>query len=85
MSIRKQYVLGQGRPTFFSRGPNLLFQKFGEPKFIGEDQTKKGLRSDLIYVFSQKAGEDQKKVLKKGFCGIFLQLTTLARRLQSTN
>ena len=55
----------QGRSTFFSRGPNLLFQKFGEPKFIGEDQKKKGLRSNLISVFSQKAGEDQKKGLKK--------------------
>ena len=33
--------VGQGRPTFFSCGPNLLFQKFGEPKFIREDQKKK--------------------------------------------
>ena len=35
------YALMQGRPTFFSRGPNLLFQKFGGPKFISEDQKKK--------------------------------------------
>ena len=77
------FRIHQGRPTFFSRGPNLLFQKFGEPKFKGEDQKKKkkGLRSDLISVFSHKAGEDH----KKGFCGIFLQLTTSARRHQSTN
>ena len=34
---------------------------------------KKGLRSDLI------------GVQKKGFCGIFLQLTTSARKHQSTN
>ena len=54
---------------------------------------KKGLRSDLISVFCQKVGEEQKKglrsdligVLKKGFCGIFLQLTTSARKHQSTN
>ena len=63
----------QGRPTFFSRGPNFLFQKFGEPKFIvycffcqkvGEDQKKKS-RSDLISVFCQKVGEDQKKKKNK--------------------
>ena len=28
-----EYTIVQGRPTFFSRGPNLLFQKFREPKF----------------------------------------------------
>ena len=68
--------LWQGRPTFFSRGPNLLFQNFGEPKIyrffcqkVGEDQKKKGLRSDLISIFFQKVGEDQnkqKKNKKKG-------------------
>ena len=42
-------VLEQGRPTFFSRGSNLLFQKFGEPKFI------------VYRFFCQKVGEDQKK------------------------
>ena len=64
--IGRNNCLKQGRPIFFSRGPNLLFQKIGEPKFIDEDQKKKkGLRSDLISVFSQKAGEDQKKGLRK--------------------
>ena len=63
--------LDQGRPTFFSCGPNLPFQKFGEPKVyrffcqkVGEDQKKKGLRSDLISIFRQKVG-DQKKKKKK--------------------
>ena len=38
-----QNHVGQGRPTFFSCRPNLLFQKFGEPKFIREDQKKRSL------------------------------------------
>ena len=43
-------TLSQGRPTFFSRGPNLLFQKFGEPNFIGEDQKKRSsLRFDQCF------------------------------------
>ena len=64
--------LHQGRPTFFSRGPNLLFQNFGEPKVyrflcqkVGEDQKKKGLLSDLISIFCEKVGADQKKKKKK--------------------
>ena len=28
-----EYTIVQGRPTIFSRGPNLLFQKFRGPKF----------------------------------------------------
>ena len=70
-------ALIQGRPTFFSRGPNLLFQKFRGPKFSltlsSSSQTKvfrwiswwswkkKGLHWDLIVFFCQKLGEDQKK------------------------
>ena len=34
---------------------------------------------------AKKQVKTKKKVLKKGFCGIFLQLTTSARRHQSTN
>ena len=76
-------VLEQGRPTFFSRGPNLLFEKFGEPKFIvyrlfcqnvGEDKKKKGLkglRSDLISVFCQNVGEDQKKKVFAQILSVF--------------
>ena len=71
-------------------------QKVGEDK--KKKKKKTGPRSDLISVFCQKVGEDQKKkkqkkdlrsnligVLKKGLCGIFLQLTTSARKHQSTN
>ena len=67
----------QGRPTFFSRGLNLLLQKFDRPKFSlslsSTSQTKvlgliswwspkkKGLHADLIGSFCHRAGEDQKK------------------------
>ena len=45
-------ALIQGRPSFFSRGPNLLFQKFRGPKFsltLSSSQTKSsdGFRGDL--------------------------------------
>ena len=45
-------ALIQGRPTFFSRGPNLLFQKFRGPKFslyllLREQKSSDGFRGDL--------------------------------------
>ena len=79
-------ALIQGRPTFFSRGPNLLFQKFRGPKFsltLSSSQTKvfgwiswwspkkKGLHSDLIVFFCQKLGEDQKKRSSLRFWSFF--------------
>ena len=69
-------ALIQGRPTFFSRVPNLLFQKFRGPKFSltsSSSQTKvfrwiswwfpKKKRSSLRFdrFFCKKLGEDQKK------------------------
>ena len=51
--------LAQGRPTFFSRGPNLLFQKFGEPKFM------------VYRFFCQKVGEDQKKKVFAQISSVF--------------
>ena len=55
-ALNKMNALKQGRPTFFSGGPNLLFQNFGEQK--------------VHYFFCQKVGEDQKKKKKKVFAQI---------------
>ena len=33
VTLKSTFCLPQGRPTFFSRGPNLLFRKFRGPKF----------------------------------------------------
>ena len=81
-------ALIQGRPTFFSRGPNLLFQKFCGPKFsltLSSSQTKvfrwiswwsrekKGLHWDLIVFFLPKTRwRPKKKGLHSGFDRFFL-------------
>ena len=103
----RHYYVSQGHPTFFSRGPSLLLQYFGEPKFIvhrffcqkvGEDQKKRcSLRFDRCFLPKSRWRPKIKKkrssglrsdligVLKRRFCGIFLQLTISLRKHQSTN
>ena len=65
----------QGCPTFFSRGTNLLFQKFRGPKFgltlsyfivVISEKKRSSLRFDRFFL--PKVDEDQKKKVYTDFC-----------------
>ena len=85
ISFSNVAALIQGHPTFFSRGPNLLFQKFPGPKFslyllLPKLKSSDGFRGDLrkkkvftqiwSFFFCQKLREDQKK--KKVFTQVLI-------------